>query len=263
MTSAKSNQPVPADASAVELAALTAGFRQLRWGKAAIAQLLTIGLSSPQLRVGLGQLVDAELTHRRDVNLSRRLDAAHLPWSQASLSGVEHRAERGISDDTLADWSRAAWVGRGENLVFAGASGSGSSWLASAVAVATIVHGRSLRCFDVPQLLHEWLAAESESATQRDRAALLAFQAALLKPHVLMINDWGLEPIDDADVVALRHALIPRLKARRSVLIASSIPTAAWCGWLGNSDPGDSLARKVLERAHVVSTNPQPAAPPP
>lgn len=52
----------------------------------------------------------------------------------------------------------------------------------------------------------------------------------------------------------MTNATSQRLKARRSILLASPLPTERWAfGWAGRI-LGDSLARKLLARAQVVST---------
>lgn len=195
--------------------------------------------------VRLNDLVGAELQRRADRGLSRRLCAAELPETSAVLADAWVQPGRGFGASDVSAWASARWVGKGRNLLITGRPGTGRTWLACAVANAAASEGHTVKFWDAPDLLLAWFTAVEHNV-------LKAFKEKLLKVDLLVLDLWGCERVDEEDATALRRALEPRLKAGKSVLVASNLPPDTWPAWLGGSDLAESLTRKLVAPAQWV-----------
>ncbi len=67
--------------------------------------------------------------------------------------------------------------------------------------------------------------------------------------QLLILDDWGLEPLDDQ----ARHDLLEILEeryGRRSTLVTSQIPVASWFHVIGNETYADAILDRLVHNAH-------------
>jgi DNA replication protein DnaC len=65
------------------------------------------------------------------------------------------------------------------------------------------------------------------------------------------LDDWGLEPLNDQ----ARHDLLEILEdryGRRSTIITSQLPVAAWHEVIGNPTYADAILDRLVHNAHRI-----------
>src|SRR5215471_16706118 len=162
----------------------------------------------------LGLLLDRELTHRCDKRLSARLRYARLR-QQATVEDVDYRAPRGLDRPLFQKLANGEWIDAHENLILCGPTGVGKSWLACALGHKACRDNQSVLYQRVPKLFAELALARGDGRYARIQRALGGVQ-------LLILDDWGLEPLD----AAARHDLLEILEeryGRRSTIITSQI----------------------------------------
>jgi len=79
-------------------------------------------------------LVDAEWLHRENTRLGRALKEAKLKISQACMEDVECSAKRELDRAVVRQLATCRWVVEHQNVVISGATGTGKTYIACALA---------------------------------------------------------------------------------------------------------------------------------
>ena len=76
-------------------------------------------------------------------------------------------------------------------------------------------------------------------------------QRTLGHVQLLILDDWGLEPLDEQ----ARHDLLEILEdryGRRSTIITSQLPVSAWHEVIGNPTYADAILDRLVHNAHRI-----------
>ena len=137
----------------------------------------------------VGMLVDRELAWRDTRRLERLLRAAKLKNPNACVEDIEYRHSRGLDQRIVATLSSGDWVRNAQNLILTGPTGAGKTWLACAFGQQACRQGFSAFYVRVARLFEELKIAHGDGSFTR-RLAQLA------KIDVLILDDWGLQDLD-------------------------------------------------------------------
>lgn len=189
-------------------------------------------------------LVDAEYQARDNRRLTRLLKDAQLRIPQASVEDVEASSARGIDKAMLRQLSSCAWVGEHLNVLIAGATGVGKSYLACALGQSACRKGLRVLYRRVPRLLDELALARAEGSYAR-------LLAKLAKADVLVLDDWGLGTPKDAQ----RHDLLEVIEdryGRVSTVVTSQLPIPSWHEWIGDPSLADAILDRLVNNAYKI-----------
>ena len=192
----------------------------------------------------LALLLDREVSHRRDRRLMARLRYARLRH-QASVEDVDYRAARGLDRALFQKLVDGQWIDAHENLILCGPTGVGKSWLASALGHKACRDNRSVLYQRIPKLFADLALARGDGRYARLLRALGGVQ-------LLILDDWGLEPLD----AAARHDLLEILEeryGRRATIITSQIPVDQWHDVIGNPTYADAILDRLVHNAYRIN----------
>ena len=191
----------------------------------------------------LGLLLDREATERYDKKLTRRLRYARLR-QPASVEDVDYRSPRGLDRSLFLKLAGGGWIDVHDNLVITGPTGVGKSWLASALGHKACRDNHSVLYQRVPKLF-------GDLALARGDGRYGSLFRALGGVHVLVLDDWGLEPLTPE----ARHDLLEILEeryGRHSTIVTSQLPTSAWHQVIGDPTYADAILDRLLHTAHRI-----------
>jgi len=191
----------------------------------------------------LGLLVDREATERENRRLERYRRAAKLRLS-AAIEDVDFRAARGLDRGVLLDLAASRWVAARQQVLITGPTGVGKTYLACALADAAIRAGHSALYLRVPRLL-------TELATARLDGRLPRLLAAWARIDVLVLDDFALQPLTDAQAADLLEVIEDRA-GLRSTIVTSQLPVALWHEGLGEPTVADAICDRLLAGAHRI-----------
>lgn len=191
----------------------------------------------------LGLLLDREVSWRRDKRLSARLRAARLR-QQASIEDVDYRSPRGLDRAVFQKLADGAWIDAHDNLAVVGPSGVGKSWLACAIGHKACRDNRSV-------LYHRWPKLCEDLALARGDGRHPRMLKSLGRADLLILDDWGLEPLD----ASARHDLLEILEeryGRRSTIVTSQLPVDCWHQTIGDPTYADAILDRLVHNAHRI-----------
>jgi DNA replication protein DnaC len=192
----------------------------------------------------VGYMIDAEWTSRENRRLSRLLRAAKLT-SDASLEDVWAMPERGVDKATIRELATCRWVEQRQNVICVGKTGCGKSYLSAALVQAACRRGYRALYTRAPRLLQELAIARADGTYVK---AL----ARLAKLHVLVLDDFLIAPLKDAERRDLLEILEDRYD-RSSTVITSQLPTEDWHAALADPTIADAICDRVVHNAHVFT----------
>ena len=198
------------------------------------------GLSHPEW---LGLLLDREASLRQDKRLAARLRVAKLR-QQACVEDIDYRSPRGLDRAMMQKLVNGDWIDAHDNLALIGPTGVGKSWLASALGHKACRDNRSVLYQRVPRLFEELALARGDGR----HARLLR---SLGRVDLLVLDDWGLEPLD----AAARHDLLEILEeryGRKSTLVTSQLPVDRWHEIIGDPTYADAILDRLVHNAHRI-----------
>ncbi len=126
----------------------------------------------------------------------------------------------------------------------ADSTGVGKSWLASALGHKACRDDRSVLYQRVPKLFGDLQLARGDGRYGRLFRALAGVQ-------LLILDDWGLEPL----TAEARHDLLEILEeryARRSTIVTSQLPVDKWHEVIGNPTYADAVLDRLVHNAQRV-----------
>jgi DNA replication protein DnaC len=194
-------------------------------------------------REWLGLLLDREASWRRDKRLVARLRYAKLR-QQACIEDVDYRSPRGLDRALFQKLAQGDWIEAHDNLALIGPTGVGKSWLASALGHKACRDNRSVLYHRVPKLFEELALARGDGRHPR-------ILRNLGRADLLILDDWGLEPLD----AAARHDLLEILEERygqRSTVITSQLPVDRWHEVVNDPTYADAIMDRLVHNAHRI-----------
>jgi DNA replication protein DnaC len=190
------------------------------------------------------QLVDRERLFRDNHRRTRLLRGAHLKVTEASIEDINYKAARGLDKRQIAQLASGEWIRRTQNLLITGATGSGKTWIACALAQQTCRQGASVLYYRVPRLIEELRIAHGDGS-------YIKFLKTLSKTTLIVLDDWGLTALSTQDRADLLEILDDRINAG-STLIASQLPVDKWHAYLGEPTLADAILDRLVHHSHRI-----------
>lgn len=188
----------------------------------------------------LALLLEHEISHRHDRRLAARLRYAKLRH-QAAVEDVDYRAVRGLDRVLFQKLAAGSWIDAHDNLILCGPTGVGKSWLASALGHKACRDNHSVLYQRAPKLFADLALARADGRHRR-------LLRGLISPELLILDDWGLEPLD----ANARHDLMEILEdryGRKSTLVTSQVPVEHWHQLIGDPTYADAILDRLVHNA--------------
>jgi DNA replication protein DnaC len=183
---------------------------------------------------------------RRDKRLAARLRYARLR-QQASIEDVDYPAPRGLDRALFQRLTNGEWIDAHDNLILCGPTEGGKSWLACPLGHKACRDNRSVLYQRVPKLFSELALARGDGRYARILRSLTGIQ-------LLILDDWGLEPLDAGARRDLYEILEERY-GRRSTILTSQIPVDNGTPSSASRRPHDaSFFERVVRRTCVLNS---------
>lgn len=189
-------------------------------------------------------VVEAEWLRRENERLVRHLREAKLRLTQASLEDLDYSARRELDRAQIRQLAAGGWITAHQHVLITGATGTGKTYLACALAHQACRHGHRALYRRVSRLFDELTLARADGTYAR---AL----ARLARAEVLILDDFALAPLDAHQRQDLLEVLEDRA-GTRSTIVTSQLPVAKWHAFLEDPTLADAICDRLLHNAHRV-----------
>ncbi len=193
----------------------------------------------------LAMLVDAEWLDRQNKKLARNLREAKLRITAAAVEDVDYPARRKLEKTVIRQLASCTWVEAHQNVIVTGATGSGKTFVACALAQQACRKGYRALYRRVPRLFDELALVHADGTYPR-------FLAKLARIDVLILDDWGLVPVGDTERRDLLEIIEDRY-GNRSTILTSQLPSKSWHDHVGDPTIADAICDRLLHNAHEIA----------
>jgi DNA replication protein DnaC len=192
-----------------------------------------------------GLIVDAEALHRENRRLRRFLSEAKLKQGNACIEGIDYPQKRRLDKAVVQQLASCRWVKETQNVSVSGATGTGKTYVACALAHQACRKGYRVLYRRASCLFQELRLARADGTRPR-------LMARYARMNVLVIDDFGIAPLTDHDRQDLLELLDDRYDVG-SVVIAGQLPPESWHEYIDDPTLADAICDRVLHRIHRLA----------
>ena len=223
------NQPTLEKLHALRLVGMAEAFR---------AQAEQPDLTQLSFEERFALLVDQQWNWKQNRALARRLAHARLRH-RASVEDIDFRSPRGLDRALVRSLAHdSSWVRQHQNIFLLGPTGIGKSFLACALAEKACRDGFTAWYTRAAPLFRDLAVARADGSVRR-------LFTRLAKVEVLLVDDWAMAPLADAERRDFLEICEDRYQIRSTILTSQlpvgpsgtprsatrRSPTASWTGW--------------------------------
>lgn len=193
----------------------------------------------------LALLVDAEWMARENARLARALREAKLRISGASMEDIDYSPRRELDKSALRQLASCKWVHEHQAVILTGATGTGKTYVACALAQQACRKGFRAVYRRAPRFFDELRLARADGTYPR-------LLARIARVDVLVIDDFAIAPVSDGE----RRDLLEVLEDRhdlRATIITSQLPHERWHDYLADPTVADAICDRVIRGAHKLA----------
>lgn len=223
------NHPTLEKLSQLRLRGMSSAFEE------SLQQNLTLSFEE-----GLNWIVEREIVLRDNLRLKRRLQYAKLKQS-ACVENINFTKNRGLQKSFILQLSEGNWIKQHLNLLITGPTGTGKTYLACALAHKSCLQNYTARYYRLPRLLQALRMARADGSYPK-------LLTQLSKTQVLILDDWGLTPLQDENRRDLLEIMDDRYHTT-STILASQLPVTHWHEYIGDQTLADAILDRVLHNA--------------
>lgn len=191
----------------------------------------------------LSQLIESEWDDRNQRAVDRSLRNAKFRY-KASVEMVDFSIERGLDQNQVMRLATCDFIKLHQNVLITGSTGTGKSYLASALGNQACLLGYKVVYANTARLLSQLKMAKADGS-------MLAELMKIEKQDILILDDFGIQPIDSQSRMLLMDIIEDR-HGKRSTIIAGQVPVGAWYDLIGDETLADAILDRIVNEAHLV-----------
>jgi len=189
-------------------------------------------------------LTDSEYQDRDQRKQQRLLKTAKFKIA-ANAQDINYQHPRGLKQSLMASLLQCDWLNKHQNLLLTGPCGSGKTYLACALGHMACMKNYRVKYYRLSRLLLELMQTKADGSYSK------ALQS-LAKIDLLILDDWGLEPLKAAQRNDLMEIMDDRHDSTSTVII-SQLPTDQWYQSIGDNTLADAILDRLMHNAHRIN----------
>ena len=197
------------------------------------------------LAESIGELLEIEYSARKERTARTRLKLSGMPQSKRLDDFDLSWLKGGLTKERFEELRSLSFIDRRENVLLLGPSGVGKTHLMLALGQKACLSGYTAYYMTCRAAIESLLHAREQNRLKRRLAWLR-------KPHVLLLDEVGYEPLSPEQA----HVFFQLVNARYetgSVIMTSNKAFGKWSELMSDEAVATAMLDRLLHHAHVVS----------
>lgn len=185
-------------------------------------------------------LIESEDNQRNNNRTDRLLKNARFHY-QASIEEVNYTPDRDLDRNLLTRLSDCSFIDRHENMIITGCTGTGKSFLATALGYQCCIKGYKVLYYNLGKLFNKLTMAKADGTYMKELTKI--------ENHdLLIIDDFGLQAINNEKQLILMD-LIEDRHQRKSTIFCSQLPVKNWYDLIEEKTIADAILDRIIHSA--------------
>ena len=189
----------------------------------------------------LSVLVDAEFDDRTNRRIERSIRNARFRY-KASIEKVDYDVGRNLNRTLLTRLASCTYIDKAENILIAGSTGIGKSYVASALGNQACTKGYKVFYSNTKRLFTKLKISRADGTYLRELSRIE-------KTDLLILDDFGLQELDSFGRNALMEIIEDR-HGKKSTIIVSQLPVSLWHEIIGEETVADAILDRIVHNAY-------------
>jgi len=182
-------------------------------------------------------LVQSEWDDRQHRALQRGLKNANFRYS-ASVEQLDYSENRGLDKNQVQRLVSCEFIKKAEDLFITGSTGTGKSFLASALGQQACLMGYKVLYTNTAKLMSHLKMAKADGAHLKELSKIE-------KQDVLILDDFGVQPFDAGSRTLLLDIIEDR-HGKHSTIITAQVPVKKWHETIGEKTIADAIMDRIV-----------------
>lgn len=191
----------------------------------------------------LSFLITSEYDDRYNRRIDRAIRNARFRYN-ASVEKLYYGPERNLEKNQMMRYAECDFIPKAENILITGCTGIGKSYIASALGNQACLKGHKVYYTNITKLFAKLKMMKADGSYLREISRIE-------KQDLLILDDFGLQPMDNHNRSALME-LIEDRHGKRSTIITSQLPVQQWYDVIGEKTVADAILDRLVHDAHRI-----------
>lgn len=191
----------------------------------------------------MAMLIQSEWDDRNNRKTDRMVKNARFHYN-ASVEDIIYDDSRNINRNSIIRLADCEYIKQNENLLITGSTGVGKSYIATALGYQACIEGYRVMYYNTTKLFAKLKMAKADGSYLKE-------MAKLERQHLIILDDFGLQPLDNQNRLILME-LIEDRNCKGSVMVTSQIPVKGWYNLIGEKTIADAIMDRLVHQSHRI-----------
>ncbi len=191
----------------------------------------------------LSWLLAREWDYRSAAAIQRLIKNASFRY-KAFLEEIDYTISRNLERNQMERLASLEFVKQGQNLFITGSSGTGKSFIATALGYEACKSGIKTYYASASKLMASLKVAKAKGTLDTELRKIE-------RCPLLILDDLFLVPLDSKERPILLDIIEDR-HGRKSIIITSQLPVSSWYDAIGEATVADAILDRIVHSAHQI-----------